>query len=268
MRKNRERIRKSRAERKEGESEHKDALVTEFEKINLKHQNRDRRGKRSGKEKLMENLNSKKGMRLFRKEGRLKQYIERVKKNTDQTMDWRNFIKKSKDHADMTSKLKPDIIQKVNEMFREEKEQLRRQKQKEEENERIRKAKVLEEGGEWVFNPEYSEYFWVGEQEPVVDHLPEFKPLSEKELKKIQEQEEIWLQADIDERKREAKEKRKKKYEEMKAAMKTPIGSFPKKELCEYEKLRERNIKNREQAMEESGFFEDFQKYKKEIGLC
>ena len=67
-----------------------------MKKINLKHQNRDRRGKRSGKEKLMENLNSKKGMRLFRKEGRLKQYKERVKKNTDQTMDWRNFIKKAR----------------------------------------------------------------------------------------------------------------------------------------------------------------------------
>ena len=37
----------------------------------------------------MEKKNSKKGMRLFHKEGRLKQYKERVKKNTDQTMDWR-----------------------------------------------------------------------------------------------------------------------------------------------------------------------------------
>ena len=84
--------------------------------------------------------------------------------------------------------------------------------------------KVLEEGGEWVYNPEYSKYFWVGEGEPVVDHQPEFKPLSEKALKKIQEQEEKWFQANIDERKREAKGKRRTKYEEMKKAMTTPIG--------------------------------------------
>ena len=50
--------------------------------------------------------------------------------------------------------------------------------------------------------------------------------------------------------------------------METPLGSLPENELCEYEKLRERNIKEREQAMEESGFFPDLQKYKKKIGLC
>ena len=125
----------------------------------------------------------------------------------------------------------------------------------------------MEDGGEWVFNPEYSEFFWVGEGEPVVDHS-EFKPLSEKELKDIQEQEEKWLQADLDERKREAKEKRKKKYEEMKAAMKTPILPLPENELCDYEKIREGNIKEREEAMKESGFFEDLQKFKRKIGLC
>ena len=59
--------------------------------------------------------------------------------------------------------------------------------------------KVLEDGGEWVYNPEYSEYFWVGEGEPVVDHQLEFKPLPEKALKK----------------KIKAKEKRRTKYEEM-----------------------------------------------------
>ena len=82
----------------------------------------------------------------------------------------------------------------------------------------------------------------------------------------IQEQEEKWLQADIDERKRGAKERRRKKYEELKTAMKTPLGSLPEKELCEYEKIREGNI--REKAMQESGFFKDLQKYKKKIGLC
>ena len=38
---------------------------------------------------------------------------------------------------------------------------------------------------------------------------------------------------------KEKQKKRGEKYEEMKKAMTTPIGSFQEKELCEYEKLRE-----------------------------
>ena len=109
MERNREKMRKYRAnkseeekneelrkdrERKERESEQKDALLTEFEKINLKHQKREWRTKRNGKEKLIENLNSKRGMRLFHDEGRLKQFKNRGKKNSDQTMDWKEFMKK------------------------------------------------------------------------------------------------------------------------------------------------------------------------------
>ena len=67
------------ADKERKESEQKDALVTEFEKIYLKHQKRDRRNKISGKEKLMENLNSKKGMSLFHNEGRLRQFKEKNK---------------------------------------------------------------------------------------------------------------------------------------------------------------------------------------------
>ena len=118
-------------EEEKNEGEQKYALVTEFEKICSKHQKREWRTKRNGKEKLIENLNSKKGMRLFREEGRIKQFKERNKKNTDQAMDLKKFMKKSKHHAKMAAKLKPDVIQKVNEIFREEKEQLRRQKLKE-----------------------------------------------------------------------------------------------------------------------------------------
>ena len=43
------------------------------------------------------------------------------------------------------------------------------------------------------------------------------------------------------------------KYEELKAAMNTQIDSSHETELCRYKKLREKNIKEREQAMEVSG---------------
>ena len=49
--------------------------------------------------------------------------------------------------------------------------------------------------------------------------------------------------------------------------MNQPIPPLPEQELCEYEKLREKNIKERENAMADCKFFENLQQYKKEIGL-
>ena len=49
--------------------------------------------------------------------------------------------------------------------------------------------------------------------------------------------------------------------------MKTPLDPLPENQLCDYEKLRDRNIKEREQAMIDSGFVEDLNAFKKEIGL-
>ena len=54
---------------------------------------------------------------------------------------------------------------------------------------------------------------------------------------------------------------------ERRIALSSPIAPFLDKELCEYEKLRERNITEREYAMAESGFFEDLIDFKKKIGL-
>ena len=76
-----------------------------------------------------------------------------------------------------------------------------------------------------------------------------------------------WLEAEIKEQERRHKEKRKGKRDELKAAMKVPTKAFPEKEKFQYEKIREDNIKEREKAMEESGFYKDLGDYKKKIGL-
>ena len=54
---------------------------------------------------------------------------------------------------------------------------------------------------------------------------------------------------------------------ERKEAMDEPVPPLPERELCEYEKLRERNIKEREEAMAASDFFEDLSEFKKKTGL-
>ena len=251
--------------RKKYEKERKSEIDIDFEKLSIKHKKRVLRSVRTGKKKLTENLQAKKGMRIFREEGRLKPYADRVNRNRSETDEWNNFLQRSQSHADMVEKFKPDIIQKINEKARVEKERLRLTKEKENYNEKLRIEELEQNGGEWVYSPEYAEYYWVGEGEPTGAQDPEYIPLSEEELKNIKQQEQAWLEADIEEKKQEARDKRRNKQEQLKAAMDKPIKAFPEKELCEYEKLREKNIKERMQAMEESGFFEGLNDFKKEM---
>ena len=88
--------------------------------------------------------------------------------------------------------------------------------------------------------------------------------MSEQELKDIIRQEEIWLEAEIEEQNRKRKEKRGLERKNRRAAMEVPIEPFPEREKSKYEKIRENNIKEREKAMVEAGFFEDLY-YKKKI---
>ena len=46
-----------------------------------------------------------------------------------------------------------------------------------------------------------------------------------------------------------------------------PIDPLPERELCQYEKIRESIIKEREEAMAKSKFFEDLNNTKRGIGL-
>ena len=58
-----------------------------------------------------------------------------------------------------------------------------------------------------------------------------------------------------------------KKNEELKQAMQCPVMPLPVQELCEYEKIRADNIKEREEAMANSGFFEKLMEKKKEMSF-
>ena len=49
--------------------------------------------------------------------------------------------------------------------------------------------------------------------------------------------------------------------------MKEPVKPLPAGEPCGYEKIREKNIRERQEAMEACGFFEDLKAYKRKIGL-
>ena len=64
-----------------------------------------------------------------------------------------------------------------------------------------------------------------------------------------------------------ANEKRRERYRKQKEAMSIPVKPLPDKALCEYEKLRENNIRERIEAMTKAGFYEDYYEYKKNMGL-
>ena len=261
-----ERIRNIDKERRREARNKQDIEMKEYGKVLYKHQRRSLRSKRSGKEKLKENLRSKKGMRLLREEGRLLPYTERIRKNTSEVNDWKNYMKKSASRADIVEKSRPDIVEQLNKEARERREVEKLQEEKDKDAEKIRKEKIEREGGEWVYNPEYAEYYWSGEKEPeFIDDGPEL--LTEQDLVDIQRQEEQRLEAMKEEMKDRANEKRRERYRKQREAMSNPVKPLPCKDLCEYEKLRENNIREREQAMIEAGFYDDYYKYKKDIGL-
>ena len=61
-------------------------------------------------------------------------------------MDWNRYVQKSKQHADIAQKLKPDIVQQLNEKGREKKE-------RENKEENIRKRRDEDNRNKW-------EHYW------------------------------------------------------------------------------------------------------------
>ena len=247
-------------ERKRKEAKNTDSVEREFRKIELKHRKRSLRKLRTGKEKLLQNLKAKRGMRLLHKEGRLQDYKERIDPNRKEIDDWTSFRKKGKEYCEKLEVSKPDIVAKLNEEYRKKEESKREMEDK-------RKNQIEGDGEELIYNAENDYYHWFGEGDPIGHNNPEFEPLTAEELTDIRRKEEEMLQAEMEKDRKLAKERRRQKQDQLKAAMKIPVPKLPEKEMCEYEKLRERNISERKKAMIEAGFFEDLNSYKQRIGM-
>ena len=238
--------------------EKKTAQEKEYEKICEKYSKRKSRLQRTDGDRLLQNQNSKDEMKLLRKMGRLHDFKKRCIKNSDRDSDWKGYLKRGKSYSEYLSMKKPDIVERLNEEIREEKEKERTRREREN-----RKKKA----GEWIYHGESGEWYWTGSNETVYEDSFTFKPPSEEEKKIAREADEREFEWYVKQRDEESKEKRKQKYKENKEKMATPIDPLPKPKLCEYEKIRENIIEEREKAMRESGFFEDLEKTKTEIGL-
>ena len=109
-------------ERKREERSHQDETEKEYETIFKKHNTRKLRIHRSGKEKLEQNLKSKKGMRLLCEEGPLIQYKERQDQNVSEAVDWNTFMQKSERHDELVNKKNPDVVQGLEEKLSDKKQ--------------------------------------------------------------------------------------------------------------------------------------------------
>ena len=75
------------------------------------------------------------------------------------------------------------------------------------------------------------------------------------------------MEAFNEQRKQEKLEAKRRKDRERKEKMAKPIDPLPERELCQYEKIRENIIKEREEAMAKYNFFVNLNKTKKDIGF-
>ena len=264
-----EEVIKEREEARERMTEWRAARTEEEKKyimIVKKHKIREKRKQRTGKEHLVENLKAKKGMKRLEDEGGLEEFAYRSGRKTREIDDWELYFKGSKMNSNFLENKKPDIVQVLNEKRRKEIEELYEKRRIEKEKERQREEEVKERGGEWCYNAEMEMDYWVGEGEPEIDSFQNH-PLTKEDLKQIKEQEEKEFEDLIKERREIRREERMQKEKERKAAMNKPVPPLPERELCDYEILRDKNVREREKAMAESGFFEDLNEYKKKIGF-
>ena len=85
-------------------------------------------------EYLDEQLKAKEGMRLFHKEGTVRNYSDRSgsgtgiqkRKNRDPMFEWKEYREKSEGHRKKLEQMNPDIVTKINEHMRLQKEEMRK----------------------------------------------------------------------------------------------------------------------------------------------
>ena len=228
---------------------------------------------RTGKEHLLDNLTAKRRMREFHQFGGSKRFDERSFREIDEEAIWFNFWKSGKEYKDILKAKMPELAQNLEE--KEENERKERER-KREEIEKRSNAKL--KAGMWMMNPHTEEYYWTGEGPPpegeyeMYNGLDEVekstdewgRPLDEErnrqEDKEWEELQSKWFQEEMEARRKERRDEKnriqREKYHQTKELLKEKI-EIPDLEKSEYELLRERNIKEREEAMRASGWFSD-----------
>ena len=227
---------------------------SDFDKIIERQRLREARQKQSGKDHLMRNLKAKKGMQLVNQEGTFRKFSRRERLMTknhakDDLFEWKNYWQRSDNHKQKLQNTKPDIVDRINEQMRLDKESERQEKESNKQSGCY----------EWSW--------WESETESENEDESSCKTLTKDEHEHEEQEDHREREAVSNWLKHEQKEKRQRRREELKRAIAKPIAPLPERELCQYEKIREDIIRERKQAMANCKFFEDLQNTKERIGF-
>lgn len=240
---------------REGRSE----AAHEYEIINNLLCMRKLRSSRNGKEHLLDNLQAKRGMRLIAEFGYKKPFHLKKFRDISEIELWKWFAKRGSSFYEILKEKKPNTAIIVTSILDQEK----KEKEEKEANEKAKRDK-----GFWEFDYNMDRWMWTG-LEPPGPYDPDpnddceepqlcpwddeaerlYNEAKDLEFKWYQETQAKWAKEDRERRNKIARDKYHAKKEEL---LKPII--VPEFELCEYEKIRERNIKEREDALKAAGF--------------
>ena len=229
----------------------------EYEIINNLLCMRKLRNSRDGKDHLLDNLKAKRGMQLIKEVGFARTFQNRAFREIDEIVLWKYFVWRGKEFSDILSAKKPDMATKVLGIIEEQNRKYDELKAEE---------KKREDEGIWWMNPADEAYYWTGKNPPGPDNphpdkrAPEIMgyeaPTPEDDLewdKLYHKWSRELSEEQRNERNRVARENYHKRKAELEAELKKPI-EVPDFELSEYEKIREQNIKERNEALKAAGF--------------
>ena len=227
----------------------------EYDRIDLLLKMRKHRQSRNGKDHLLDNLRSKQGMRLLRENGRLIEYSQRNsyrKKQKVEELLWYYYYCEGTKQKEILAKKNPDVFKSIVEN----EERKRRLQERE---------KELDEAGRWIYNPAGDDYYWSNAEKPRYeledtqvrdDDIDKGWSSTEEDHENWQQQLDEWNRQEIEQLRKERQEQReeerlernrlaREKRNELKEKLLTPINFDADSEVCEYERLRERNIRER-----------------------
>lgn len=222
----------------------------EYEKIYNLICMRKLRAERTVEDHQIDKSQAQAKMKLAREFGYLKPCQNRARgiKRLDEMGLWMHFYEKGTKYRDVLKEKNPDIATQLQEVI----DQRRKEK---EEKEAIEKKKRND--GFWEFNYNMDRWIWTGINPPGPEnpdpnvHDPDpICPWSDEEFRKMCEEGDA---AAAEMRRLAKNRKERERYNNRKKDLLEPI-EIPEFELSEYERIREQNIKEREDALRAAGF--------------
>ena len=160
--------------------------------------------------------------------------------------EYKRFKRKSDAHRETLEKKQPDIVEKINEHIR---------KEKENEKVEMERNKNIEEEMYW------EDYSMSENEEPEEDGG--YVTINKEQAECFEEEERTAI---LKYKKQKEKEKRQQKRKKIKQALNKPLEPLPKRELCQYEKIREQIISERKRYMAKYNSYENLEQAKKDMG--